>query len=326
MLLIDTAVVPEAERVDYWSEASWAAYHPLEIRDATSEQFSGRMWAYELGPLAIFRIAAAANTMRRTKEAVAAGDPDCLHVSVLLDGRLTVTQQGRTAVVGRGDIVGYETSRPVVARADRPFETLVVKVPRELLGDRARAIYDLTAVRIPGNEGLPRVAVPFLRGLAYGLEDGTIVPSDPLSLAECVLDLALGVYAGRRPGRTPTGLRSRAEILLNAKAYIEANLGDPSLGPEQIARASFISTRYLHKLFEPEGVTVCQWIRDARLERCRRDLLDPALSDQTILEIATRWGLPGAQHFSRLFRAAYGCSPSDFRRVGARSGADAART
>ena len=42
--------------------------------------------------------------------------------------------------------------------------------------------------------------------------------------------------------------------------------------------------------------------------------LDPALEDDTILTIASRWGLPGPQHFSRLFRSAYGCSPSDLRR------------
>ena len=34
------------------------------------------------------------------------------------------------------------------------------------------------------------------------------------------------------------------------------------------------------------------------------DLLDPALDDETILTIASRWGLPGPQHFSRLFRSA----------------------
>ena len=61
-------------------------------------------------------------------------------------------------------------------------------------------------------------------------------------------------------------------------------------------------------------MSVCQWIRAARLDRCRRDLVDPALADQTILEIASRWGLTGPQHFSRLFRATYGCSPSDYRR------------
>jgi AraC-like DNA-binding protein len=313
MLLIDTAVVPAPERVDYWSEASWAAYHPLAIDNGAGERFSARMWGYELGPLAFFRIAAAANTMRRTAKAIAAGDPDCVHFSVMLQGRLCIAQQGRTGVIRRGDILSYETSKPVVARADRPFETLVVKLPRAVLGEHAARISRLTAVRIPGTEGLPRLAVPFLRGLADGLEHGTIVPSDPLNLAECVIDLALGVYAGRsRP--EPTRLRSRAEILLNVKAFIEANLGDAGLDPEQVARASFISTRYLHKLFAAEGVSVCQWIREERLERCRRDLLDPSLREHTILAIASRWGLPGAQHFSHLFRAAYGCSPSDFRR------------
>ena len=66
-------------------------------------------------------------------------------------------------------------------------------------------------------------------------------------------------------------------------------------------------------------MSVCQWIRAARLDRCRRDLVDPALADQTILEIASRWGLTGPQHFSRLFRATYGCSPSDYRRGAGRS-------
>ena len=59
---------------------------------------------------------------------------------------------------------------------------------------------------------------------------------------------------------------------------------------------------------------MCRWIRTSRLERCRRDLLDPALGHETILAIASRWGLPGPQHFSRLFRSEYGCSPSELRR------------
>jgi AraC-like DNA-binding protein len=109
-------------------------------------------------------------------------------------------------------------------------------------------------------------------------------------------------------------MRTRAEILLNVQSYIEANLHDPQLDPERIARASFISTRYLHKLFEAEGTSVCRWVRATRLERCRRDLLDPVLADETILTTASRWGLPGPQHFSRLFRSAYGCSPSELRR------------
>ena len=52
----------------------------------------------------------------------------------------------------------------------------------------------------------------------------------------------------------------------------------------------------------------------------QRDLLDPELGHRTILAIASRWGLPVPQHFSRLFRAAYGCSPREFRRDASRAG------
>jgi AraC-like DNA-binding protein len=82
-----------------------------------------------------------------------------------------------------------------------------------------------------------------------------------------------------------------------------------------VARACFISTRYLHRVFAGQGLSVCDWIRSERLERCRNDLVDPAYADLSISAIASRWGLPSAPHFSRLFRDAYGCSPREFRRA-----------
>ena len=105
--------------------------------------------------------------------------------------------------------------------------------------------------------------------------------------------------------------------MIHAQSYIDARLGDPGLNPDELARACFISTRYLHRVFETAGLSVCDFIRSARLDRCRRDLVDPAFADQPISAIASRWGLPSAPHFSRLFRKAYGCSPREFRRSGA---------
>jgi AraC-like DNA-binding protein len=315
MLLIDTAEVPAPDRLEYWSESAVDAYLPVQVRTAAREEFGARMWGYELGPLSLFRIAAAANTMMRTSRTIAACDPECLHVSVVLRGRIDAAQEGRTGVARTGDVITYETSHPVVFRADRPFESLVVRVPKQMLGRQETQISNSTAVGISGAEGLPRAAVAFLRGLAGGLEDGTITPDDAPNAVECVLDLVRGLYAAPPANsRESTRLRSRAEILLNVQSFIEANLGDPELDPDDIARASFISTRYLHKLFEAEGTSVCRWIRSARLERCHRDLLDPSLRHETILAIASRWGLASPQHFSRLFRSTYGCSPRELRR------------
>jgi len=317
MLLIDTATVPASQRLDFWSESSSEAYLPVQIRCPDGEEFRARMWGWELGPISLFRISAAPNTMMRTSRAIATADPECLHLSVVLRGRINAAQEGRTGVARSGDVISYETSHPVIFRADQPYESLVVRVPKHLLGRDEAQITGLTAVGISGSEGLPRAAVAFFRSLVVGLEDGTVTPEDAPNTVDCVLDLVRGVYSAPARTQTPTRPRSRAEALLNAQSFIEANLGDPDLDPAEIARASFVSTRYLHKLFESEGTSVCRWIRISRLEHCRRDLLDPSLRHETILVIASRWGLPGPQHFSRLFRSAYGCSPSELRRKAA---------
>jgi AraC-like DNA-binding protein len=312
-LLIDTAVVPPRERVEFWSHASCNAYHPLQIRTEANERFWARMWGSELASIGVFRIAAAKNTMSRTSSAIAAGDPECLHLSVQLQGHMHVAQQHRATVTSPGDIMSYETSHPAILRSDHAFESLVFSIPKAMLGERAAGICHLTAVRIPGRDGLPRLAVPFFQGVVKGLSDGSILRDDA-NVADSVVDLVLGLYTDRGGSSEPKRLRSQTELLLHAKAFIDTRLGDRNLSPEHIARASFISTRYLHKLFETEGLSVCEWIRTTRLERCRRDLLDPVFADRTILEIASRWGLPSAPHFSRLFHAAYGCSPREYRR------------
>jgi AraC-like DNA-binding protein len=75
-----------------------------------------------------------------------------------------------------------------------------------------------------------------------------------------------------------------------------------------------VSRRLLYNLFEEEGTSVARWIRERRLERCRRDLLDPALSHVPASAIAMGWGFADAAHFSRVFRARYGLPPGEYRR------------
>jgi AraC-like DNA-binding protein len=117
--------------------------------------------------------------------------------------------------------------------------------------------------------------------------------------------------------------RTRGRALLDqVQAFIQANLGNAQLTPGAIAAAHHISLRYLHKLFHAEGHTVGGWVRERRLEQCRRDLADPCLAARPIHAIAARWGYTSPAHFSQAFRRAYGLSPRQFRRQfedGARS-------
>ncbi len=105
--------------------------------------------------------------------------------------------------------------------------------------------------------------------------------------------------------------RRHAQVT-TVQAFIQRHLGDPRLSPAMIAAAHHMSLRSLQQLFHDEGLTVAGWIGRRRLERCRRDLADPALASRPVAAIATRWGFSSADDFSRAFRAVHGLPPADY--------------
>src|SRR5262249_23014641 len=121
-----------------------------------------------------------------------------------------------------------------------------------------------------------------------------------------VIDLLASALAAQLD-RAPSALGSQEALRMEIHAFMEQRLAGPGLGPGMIAAAHHISLRYLYKLFEEglPGQGVAAWIRQRRLERCQRDLLDPALAARPVSAIAARWGLADAASFSRMFRAAY---------------------
>src|SRR5438045_2343235 len=79
------------------------------------------------------------------------------------------------------------------AASPQPFDLLVLKLPKATLGKHATQLSRLTAIRIPGDRGLPRLAAQFFCGAAAGLADGTI-SRDDADLAEHVIDLVRRLY------------------------------------------------------------------------------------------------------------------------------------
>jgi AraC-like DNA-binding protein len=284
---------------------------PFSIRCARELPFSGRIAGYGLGAVQIFRIESSPSVVLRTREGVLTGDPEWLQVAIHLRGETVVKQGDRATALRVGDLTCLDSSRPFTIDNLQPVEWLVFDLPKHLLGSQVDRICSQTALRIPRTQGLGRLAAPFLCQLGKGLDSGT-VPENDVNLGEGVLGVIRALLTSRdSPVTSQTG---RAALLLRIKSYIEASLGDPSLGREEVARAHFISTRQLSRLFEDEGLSACEWIRERRLDLCRRDLADPALADISVFTIATRWGFRNQAHFSRLFKAAYGSAPREYRR------------
>lgn len=311
-LLIDTQDVPAPDRAALWAACACNTYHPLHFRFSGNGECRGRLWRDVLLSLGLLRIMASPSIMTRTRRDIALGDPDCVCLLVLLSGTLRCAQRDRSSLLRPRDITSYDSSEPALFHAPEPFDALVLKLPKSRLGQEADTIAPRTALRIPGHAGWPRLAVGVFCELADGLADGSIGADDPV-LAKLAVDLVRRLYSDLKitPDR---GTRSSAELLLCAQVYIEANLRDPHLDPQQVARACCASVAFLHRAFADAQLTVRNWIRTERLDACRRDLAAPGLADEPISAIAARWGMPDRGHFSRLFRSSFGCSPQEFRR------------
>jgi AraC-like DNA-binding protein len=103
-----------------------------------------------------------------------------------------------------------------------------------------------------------------------------------------------------------------AQRVLRARNDVERLLHRAELTPRQLAERQGVSRRYLDGLVESRaGETLAALIRRRRLERAAEQLrAQPLVSVDTVGQLC---GFRNASHFSRVFRAHFKCSPTDYR-------------
>ncbi|WP_328842955.1 helix-turn-helix domain-containing protein [Streptomyces sp. NBC_00258] len=317
MDVVSTAEVAAGERFAFWREVSTKLWVPYDLRcDPQLENgFKAQVGISDFGAMQATLLTTMPHTVHRSPKLIRQADPEVLKVGCIVRGGATVTQDGQHADLGVGDLMLFDTSRPFLGKHAPHIPTsqlLLLRFPRSLLPLPDRDLRRLSAVRIPGTQGIGALSSQFLLHLAQRMDE--LSPADTARLSTLTLDLLTTVLADALDSQSavPPHTRRRA-LMVQIHAFIRDNLGDPNLTPETIAAAHHISLRYLHKLFQQEERTVAGWIRERRLEQCRRDLADSQLIARPIHAIATRWGFTSPAHFSRAFRSAHGVSPSQYR-------------
>jgi AraC-like DNA-binding protein len=263
------------------------------------------------GDLVVDWLSAEANRVLRTARLARTSPSDAIQLTVLQSGRALVSQDDRTAVlVSPGDFVFVDTSRPFVYEFDARSEQVGVLVPRERLLPRLPALTDFTAVTVPGTSGLGALAASLLVALPKHTDDRT----DPLaqSTTDTALELATRALQDH-VGVVAVGPSSKELLLLRAQQFLRVNLRDPELTPADAARAISVSERYLFILFKLIGTSPASWLKNERLERAERMLLDPRHHDQLIQDIGVSVGFPQSPQFSRAFKDRFSVTPREHR-------------
>ncbi|CAM5451464.1 Helix-turn-helix domain-containing protein OS=Streptomyces alboniger OX=132473 GN=CP975_02620 PE=4 SV=1 [Streptomyces alboniger] len=320
MLLLDLSTVAPRERAEAFRHALTDSLVPNDIAHEEPETgIHARMELWSVGGLDLFSTRNSGFEVRR-------GERHVRHhrsrpvVSVSLQPRGTHRAEvaGRRNLLGQDDICvfhelsprtygwsGDGSSQSIMFDMDRlgvPVETVVGAAPHL----RASPMYDLV--------------LNHLRGV---WRDPGRLAADPgaEALATATTGLVRALLLSAALSDDSPAVRSALDetLLTRVLAYARRHLADRDLTPERIAQEHAVSVRALYLLLNDAGISLEQWLITERLARARQMLAASRYDRLTVAAVAARCGFSSPSHFSRRFRAAYGSSPGDWRRL-SRSG------
>ncbi|WP_063801666.1 helix-turn-helix domain-containing protein [Streptomyces curacoi] len=316
MTVLDTTCLPPAERTTAWAETTALALVTTRLRFPDPANFGARIAAMTLGPVQLSAMSYAQLVSYRSPRLIRQSDPELYQIAVITSGRQGIEQARRSALLGPGEIVLYDSSRPFTASAEGPGScgSLLLQFPRCLMPLPDHTVAPLCGTSLGSASGVGHVLRQALTSLTE--TDSDLSAYDRRRLGSAAIDLAAAVIAHRADRVSSLPPESRAAMLFHQiTAFIIQCLHDPGLKPAAVAAAHSISPRYLHRVFQVHGTTVSDFIRQERMARCRKDLANPSLHATPVSAIGARWGYPKASDFSRAFRTATGMTPTEYRRM-----------
>lgn len=300
-----TRSLPPRDRAAAWSRTIERHFGALDTEADERDGFEAAMDVYELGDLQLFRIRAPAHRVGHHQPLHDGPAAEAFKLVLQVRGEAVVEQRQRRVTLRPGEWTLYDPRVPYDIVNRVPMEEIVLRLPRHSLGAVPALVHWTDD---PALGSLHRVVSGYLRCLANQLP-GLPAPAAH-SLSQAAMSLVGSALCSR--GRA-SAVQALPELTRErVKELVAARLSDPDLTLDVIARSLHCSKRYLHKVFEEEGLTLERYIWQQRLARCHEALAAPNRERRSISQVAFAWGFGSAAHFARQFKARYGVTPSEF--------------
>lgn len=228
---------------------------------------------------------------------------------------IQVGAEAHELTVGTGGI----GRRGAPALLDIPAETRLVgiRLRRKLIEPLVGNFSDLGGFAVLQDSQALRLLLAYVRLL--DVEGAIETPEARYLVSTHLHDLvALAYGATRDAGAIIAERGKRAARLAAIKADILDNLASPRLSVTTVAARHDVTPRYVHMLFEAEGVTYSEFVLGHRLLSAHRLLNDPRFVGVPLNSIALQVGFGDLSYFNRTFRRRFGASPSQVRAASAR--------
>ncbi len=288
----------------------------LDLEPLIDDAFFADVTGNRCAGLDIFTVATSPVRSGRTRALLADGD-DSLCLQQVSTRVRVATGRGRELTIGPGEAV-------LVSRADATSTAIpsacritAMHVPRVAIEPLLRPSARAAVHPIPAQSEPLRLLNHFLLAVR---DTGPPLSSELQRLsANYVYDL-LALALGPTPDVAELASRRglRVARLRAIKDSVIADLHRPDLTVTGVAKRHRLTPRYVQRLFETDGTTFTDFVREQRLEKARRLLINPAHAGTAIGTIALDAGFTDQSHFNHAFRRTYGMTPSDARRAAGR--------
>ncbi len=308
--LVSTDGIKPSNRRDFWEANTAPVFGRLDVELESTRPFLGSLEHTTVADLIFSRLRAHVPHRVVRTTSWARQDGRAFVKAVLLTGGSSVLEQdGRTTTLRAGEWTVYDTAKPYSVTIPRRVEMLSVLMPREKLLGRTLDLEGLAGRRLSGDRGLGKLIWGLISNAFDEIPDIQNGSSD--DVAGIVIQMTrLALLDSSGAHSAPD---AKAALRDRIKLYIASHLSDPDLSLKKIATAAGCTKRYLHMVFQAEGISISDYMRRQRLEHCRKDLLNPACAHRSITDIAYSWGFNSSNHFSRCFKQSFGASPRHLR-------------
>jgi len=308
-----TDSVPARERLPYFRESFGRSIVRLELGPYDDRPLRWSATLHEFDGLAVISGRTNGHICRRTQPLLTDGNDD-FFFATNLSGCSLPSQVGREFRMEAGAAVLLSSCDVGAKDFPLPTEFLTLRIPRRLLNRMTTNAEDALARPIPAETEALRLLVDYVR---LSLKSRLASPELRRLFTAHVHDLvALTLGATRDAANIAYARGMRAARLQAAKAFIARNISRADLSAKTAAVHLGVTPRYVHLLFETEGLSFNKFVVGRRLVRAYEMLLDSRRPDGTITAIAFTSGFNDLSHFNRAFRRRFGMTPSEVRHTG----------
>jgi AraC-like DNA-binding protein len=229
---------------------------------------------------------------------------DQVLILIQTEGSVDTDYAGRRARREAGDVEIVDYARPLRSVATDYGNLMIVLARKSVPG--ALLTLDPHGLVFPRGSGAARLIGAAMQEFYAQAEHLTV--SEAEAAIEGIVALTTACARARLARDEADHVKSRRKAALD---YIDANLGNPQLGPDEIADAANVSRASLYRLLAAEG-----GIRAVLLKRRLGEALRLMLADEKhehpLKGIVKCCGFGGSSQFSRAFRARFGMPPRKY--------------